>query len=293
VMARIPGSVLRVASTTNDECTVEASRPGQQATIFRFSMKDAQAAQLTGKDNWKKYPAAMLRARCLAAAARAIFADATMGMLTPDELGVVTDERGDVIHMQQPAYVRELPKISPHGEPDDDPEPDNSNEFDRLLALLRGIETDLATCSTPAAASALRARLGSKAAPAQAALTRDMQAAKELNLVGFEQRKELSRLWQALDRELTERIEFLSLQADAADMQTDLDRCASRVGAVMLRDRLDTCLADVRAAHTQKRLKRPHADELDALLDGLNQQLCKLEAKFQGDPVDDPEDFPR
>jgi len=99
VLARLPGSTLRVASTTNDECTVEASRQGQQATTFRFSMKDAQAAGLAGKDNWKKYPAAMLRARCLAAAARAIFADATMGMLTPDELGALTDERGDVIHI--------------------------------------------------------------------------------------------------------------------------------------------------------------------------------------------------
>lgn len=101
---RLPGAMLRIIRSTNEVCEVEAGRPGQQATRFSFTMADAKAAGLLGKDNWRKYPAAMLRARCLAAAARATFPDVLLGVYDPDELGAVTDEEGGVVTLPvQPA----------------------------------------------------------------------------------------------------------------------------------------------------------------------------------------------
>jgi hypothetical protein len=50
-----------------------------------FTTADAQRAGLNG-DNWRKYPAAMLRARCLSAICRAVFPDLCLGLYDPDEL---------------------------------------------------------------------------------------------------------------------------------------------------------------------------------------------------------------
>lgn len=52
-----------------------------------FSMDDANRAGLTGKDNWKKYPRAMLVARATSILCREHFADVMMGAsYTPEEL---------------------------------------------------------------------------------------------------------------------------------------------------------------------------------------------------------------
>jgi hypothetical protein len=62
-------------------------------------MKEAQAAGLTGKDNWKKYPSDMLFARAISRGARR-FAPGIFGgspVYTPDEMGVEVDEEGSVI----------------------------------------------------------------------------------------------------------------------------------------------------------------------------------------------------
>ena len=57
-----------------------------EPTDMSFTIEDAQRAGVTGKDNWKKYPAAMLRARCIAALSRAVYPDLTLGIYESDEL---------------------------------------------------------------------------------------------------------------------------------------------------------------------------------------------------------------
>lgn len=201
VLARLPGSTLRVASTTNEECTVEASRHGQEPTLFRFSMADARAAGLQGKDNWKKYPAAMLRARCLAAASRAIFPDATMGMLTPDELGAVTNEDGSV--MAHATVVEQTPQLGPHSPHDDgaDYSDASSEAFDKLVGMVAHAEDLANKCSSYENVLELEEYLGSRAK--QSELTKAIQAAKEARSITPEQHKILSAKWQHLYRELT------------------------------------------------------------------------------------------
>jgi hypothetical protein len=51
-----------------------------------FTKKDAEAAGLTGKDNWKKYPKDMYFWRCVAKGVRRVAPDAVMGLYTPDEI---------------------------------------------------------------------------------------------------------------------------------------------------------------------------------------------------------------
>ena len=94
VFQRIQGAVLRCVETSNTICTYEAGRPNEKILRMSFTWEDAVKAGITGKMNWQKYPAAMLRARCCSAICRIVFPDAIMGCYTPDELGAITTEEG-------------------------------------------------------------------------------------------------------------------------------------------------------------------------------------------------------
>lgn len=50
-----------------------------------WTIEQAKKAGLTNKDNWRNYPQAMLRARCIAEGVRAVFPGAIGGMLTVEE----------------------------------------------------------------------------------------------------------------------------------------------------------------------------------------------------------------
>lgn len=82
----------RLVESSAVVATYEAHRRGEPGpTRLSFSMEEAKAAGVTGKDNWRKYPAAMLRARCAAALARAVFPDLVLGVCDPDELAPTID----------------------------------------------------------------------------------------------------------------------------------------------------------------------------------------------------------
>ncbi len=119
VLRRVPGAVLEVAESTNERCVVIAARPGRPERPFAFTIEDAKAAGITGKDNWKKYPRAMLRSRAITEAARAVFPDATLGVYDPDELGAVTNDRGEIVTT---VSVEKPTRITCHAEPDEDPD---------------------------------------------------------------------------------------------------------------------------------------------------------------------------
>lgn len=108
----IPGFVCNFIETTDQKCVIEAKRPGGKATKFSFTMADAQAAGLAGKGPWKTYPTAMLRARCTSAMARAMGPDALSGVVyTPEELGAVVDEEGNIEKLPDVSPQNEEPKI--------------------------------------------------------------------------------------------------------------------------------------------------------------------------------------
>lgn len=66
----------------------ETKRRGDPTpTTMAFSIEEAAQAGLTGGESWRKYTAAMLRARALSAICRAVYPDLLLGVYDPDELG--------------------------------------------------------------------------------------------------------------------------------------------------------------------------------------------------------------
>jgi hypothetical protein len=77
---------LVVKHSDGQRATYETQRVGDPTpTTMGFTIEEARAANLTG-DNWKRFPAAMLRARALSAICRAVYPDLLLGVYDPDEL---------------------------------------------------------------------------------------------------------------------------------------------------------------------------------------------------------------
>ena len=77
----------QIVTSTVQVCTITTKRRADAAPVtMSWSMEDAKRAGLAAKDNWRAHPAAMLRARCTAALARAVYPDLLMGIYDPDEL---------------------------------------------------------------------------------------------------------------------------------------------------------------------------------------------------------------
>ena len=87
----------------NTACVISARRnSNNEFSTFSFTIDDARAAGLLNKDTWKKYPAAMLRARAISAMCRALFADAVAGVShTPEEMGAEVNEEGEVLSVNE------------------------------------------------------------------------------------------------------------------------------------------------------------------------------------------------
>lgn len=97
------GHKLRVIETNDESCVVEGERRDDRKHPQRleFTIEEARQAGVAGKQNWKRYPAAMLRARAISALCRFVFADVLMGAsYTPEELGAEVDEEGRVVEAE-------------------------------------------------------------------------------------------------------------------------------------------------------------------------------------------------
>ena len=80
----------RLVESTAERALYETHRRGDPSpTKLGFTIEEAKAAGVTAKDNWRKYPGAMLRARCAAALARAVYPDLVLGVYDPDELATI------------------------------------------------------------------------------------------------------------------------------------------------------------------------------------------------------------
>lgn len=71
--------------------TLRLERQGYEPFEFTYSWQDATRASLVGKNQWKAHPTAMLRARCVSAAARAFAPDLALGCYVPDELDEIAE----------------------------------------------------------------------------------------------------------------------------------------------------------------------------------------------------------
>lgn len=76
-----------LVESSDQVATYETKRRGNPTpTRISFTIQDAQRAELTGKANWKRYPASMLRARASMQLARETYQDIIGGVHDLDEL---------------------------------------------------------------------------------------------------------------------------------------------------------------------------------------------------------------
>lgn len=82
------GHEIWVEDLTNTRCVISGKRSGSEHTsTVTWTMDDAKRANLAGKNNWRRYPRAMLQARATAELCRLIFADCLGGIShVPEEL---------------------------------------------------------------------------------------------------------------------------------------------------------------------------------------------------------------
>lgn len=86
---------LEKSSDTVATYTTLRKRHPEPVTLS-YSIIDAKRAGLTSRDNWKKYPDAMLRARAKAALAREVYPEFAMGLYDPDEMRSAAADDGAV-----------------------------------------------------------------------------------------------------------------------------------------------------------------------------------------------------
>ena len=80
------GGKVRWVKRTDTECKLWLSHPNGGELEVTWNMERAQKAGLTGKQNWKQYPVAMLSARCVSEGVRALYPACLCGMYTPEEV---------------------------------------------------------------------------------------------------------------------------------------------------------------------------------------------------------------
>jgi hypothetical protein len=85
-LALAKGVKYEVQSETETGCSILFTREGHKPYTATFTQKDAEAAGLANKENWKKYPKDMYYWRTVAKGIRRIAPDAVMGLYTVDEI---------------------------------------------------------------------------------------------------------------------------------------------------------------------------------------------------------------
>ena len=95
-------------SSDGQVASLRIQRAGQKPYVSTFTIEMAQKAGLANGDNWRKYPAAMLRARAVSAAGKAYMPDVMAGLYVPGELEDDPEhpdrapQRATDIHVEQP-----------------------------------------------------------------------------------------------------------------------------------------------------------------------------------------------
>ena len=88
VLARFQqsGGSVQWHELTDQTAEATFSHPAGGSLRIAWTFAQAQKAGLTNKDNWRNYPRAMLRARCIAEGVRAVYPAAIGGSLVAEEV---------------------------------------------------------------------------------------------------------------------------------------------------------------------------------------------------------------
>lgn len=90
---QLSGGKIQWTKRTDVEASAIFRHPQGGECEIIWTMERAKQAQLTGKDNWKKFPAQMLAARVSAEGVRAVFPACLDGLYTVEEVQDFDDEK--------------------------------------------------------------------------------------------------------------------------------------------------------------------------------------------------------
>lgn len=97
----------RLIESTATLATYATHREGDdEPTILTYTIQDATTAKLTASSTWQAHPKSMLRARCGAALARAVYPDVVAGIYDPDEAEEI---RRDEPRREETSEPKQLP----------------------------------------------------------------------------------------------------------------------------------------------------------------------------------------
>jgi len=99
---------------TDAEVTGTFSHPSGGSLKLTWTFAQAKSIGLTGKDNWKNYPRAMLRARCISEGIRTVYPGCVVGTYTAEELEEIPKPK-DMGMVEEVAAVVEEVKTVPDG----------------------------------------------------------------------------------------------------------------------------------------------------------------------------------
>ena len=101
------GGAVKWLKRTDTECKLWLSHPQGGELEVTWNIERAQKAGLGSKDNWKKFPAQMLAARCVSEGVRALFPACLCGMYTPEE--VADFSKAPTVEQTEAEVVEEQP----------------------------------------------------------------------------------------------------------------------------------------------------------------------------------------
>ena len=101
MLARFQTSGGRVnwTSYTDDVVTGLFAHPQGGEVSISWTMEMAHRLGFTKKENWRNYPRAMLRARCISEGIRTVFPACVAGVYTPEEVQDFTPPKGRIVDM--------------------------------------------------------------------------------------------------------------------------------------------------------------------------------------------------
>jgi len=139
VLGRGVATYFQCVEETDASVTYETHREGSPKCVrMTWTMADAVRAGLSGGDNWRKYPRAMLKARCKAALARDVYPDVLAGCYEHGE----ADEIASPFRASPPALaVVETVIDAVAIDPDSSSTPTGDDEIAIALAEIEGART--------------------------------------------------------------------------------------------------------------------------------------------------------
>lgn len=130
VLARFQaaGGTVEWQELTEAKASAKFSHPRGGSVVIDWTMEMARRARLDGKDNWKMYPRAMLRARCIGEGVRAVYPAALGGALLVEEAQDLEPNADGIYEPKAPApaplnVARKSSKPAPSPAPEPPPAP--------------------------------------------------------------------------------------------------------------------------------------------------------------------------